>query len=112
MKDISTDDPRDKNRMSKSVREEGITGILSSQTKRLMLGQVEARLTILENYENDTKYGNPERQEGAGPIRFKSTLPLTYDLYSMLFVSVMRHEYIWKNHLRRFRKDRARPQDE
>ena len=30
----------------------------------------------------------------------------------MLFVSVMHYEYIWQNHLKRFRKERGRQQDE
>ena len=36
---------------------------------------------------------------------------LNYDLYSMLFVSVMHYEYIWEKHLVRFRKERGRAQD-
>jgi len=39
-------------------------------------------------------YSKSERDEGAGPMRVGKSLPLTHDLYSMLFVSVMHYEYV------------------
>ena len=55
--------------------------------------------------EENEKYGKESRKEGAGPYRINRPLDLTYDLYSMLFVSVVNHEYVWKWHLKRLRKD-------
>ena len=40
-----------------------------NKKKRLILGQVEARLAMLEDYETKIKYGTPSRSEGAGPKR-------------------------------------------
>ena len=41
------------------------------------------------------EYEAKDRIEGAGPLRTGESLPLNYDLYTMLFVSVLHHESVY-----------------
>ena len=59
---------------------------------RLAIGQVEARIKQFIDFEDPSFL--MERPEGSGELRVGSSLSLTNDLYSMLFVSVMHYEYV------------------